>query len=107
MNFCIMNHGGALHYYKIAEVVLKSVTSLLKLSCLDRLTAGGAPEINVNLPTERASARGRGSRVFDNYSDHLIRLSFDINPGNDHLNSFLILRDAIYLTMLTIDAAGL
>ena len=49
-------------------------------ACLGRLTAGGAPEIDVNLPTEGASARGRGSRVFDNYSDHLIRLSFDINP---------------------------
>lgn len=151
MNFCIMNHGGVLHYYKIAEVVLKSVYSLPSFSafacecgtadvelgmtqelplpgtdqeswrsvhqqavdwaegsaCLGRLTTGGAPEINVNLPTERASARGRGSRVFDNYSDHLIRLSFDINPGNDHLNSFLILRDAIYLTMLNIDTAGL
>ena len=51
-----------MHYYKIAEVVLKSVTSLLKLSCLDRLTVGEAPEINVNLPTEGASARDRGSR---------------------------------------------
>ena len=62
MNFCIMNHGGVLHYYKIAEVVLKSVTSLLKLSCLDRLTVGEAPEINVDLPPEGASARDRGSR---------------------------------------------
>ena len=101
-----MNHGGVLHYYKIAEVVLKSVYSLPSFSafacecgaadvelgmtqelplpgtdqeawrsvhlqavdwaegsaCLGRLTAGGAPEINVNLPTERASARDRGSR---------------------------------------------